>query len=187
MLLTSKPLIALLSSVLLIGCFSTGKVDMLEDPYSDASYIEKYKSYTKEIKVYDNFETKLTATVTHLSPDFLVAFKLRYEAIYDEPASYLTEAGAGTGFFVSAFVPGETDIDLADTHLWTLRLVLDGKKIGPSMIRKLQDKARWSPFFTGTDPWTTEFLIVFDTDETLPEGKTRLTFSNSSVKAEAIW
>jgi len=134
-----------------------------DPPLSDASYAKALKNATRDVSVYDNFETKMLLKATYLSPEFRKAFDTRYENLMGESRFSLGEADQKAGFIVSVFAPEEKKLDLNNQNLWTIIMMHGEQKFFPSVVRHLSEKERWQPFFPHLNRWSREYLILFDT------------------------
>ncbi len=52
--------------------------------------------------------------------------------------------------------------DLTNEQLWTIQLKANDRNHKPVLIRKLDQKARWTPFFPAVHTWSDEYLVLFD-------------------------
>jgi hypothetical protein len=185
----------LLLVVGLTGCVQTmsESVDLNQTPSDDKRYLKAYDQASRDAKVTVNFETRYTLDATYLSPDFRSEFSKRYEQLFDAPQPFLEEASNKVGFFVSLFSPERVGYDLTDELLWTIQLKTTERVHKPIMIKKLDQKARWKPFFPHVHNWSTEYLILFDvpavsiTDQMVGKNLMSLHFANSDAKTKLSW
>ncbi len=179
----------------ILGCVQTlsDNVDLNDGPEDDRSYIKAYDAASRDIKVTDNFETKFHLTATYLSPEFRVAFARRFEALFDAPQPFLEEATNKAGFFVTIFSPTRDGYDLTNDQLWTIQLKTPERTHKPVLVKRLDRKPRWTPFFPAVHQWSEEFLILFDTpsvsiDEKLVnKNNLNLHFANAEAKVHLKW
>lgn len=177
------------------GCVQTisKDVDLNDGPQDDSGYIKAYDLVSRDVKVVDNFETKFHLTATYLSPDFRAAFARRFEKLFDAPQPFLEEATNKAGFFVTIFSPDRDGYDLTNDQLWTIQLKTAERAHKPVLIKKLDKKHRWTPFFPAVHSWSEEFLILFDTpsvslDEKLVnKNNLSLHFANADAKVQLKW
>ena len=185
-----------LISVVLSGCLSSveDEVKINETIVHDDDYHPVYERYTKKMDVIDNFATEQTLTVTYLSDSFIAALSKRYTDIYGVSEPVLADASSKTGFFVSLYSANDKTADLNDSNLWKVILSNTGEQQVPVLIKPLNDKERWSPFFDGVNHWSKEFLVVFDNklvdpnlDEMVQKNDTKLVFSNADAIVTFQW
>ena len=190
-LLISTALIALSFSACVQSMSSD--VDLNEGPEDDRSYIKVYDQVSRDVKVVNNFETKYQITATYLSPDFRTAFARRFEKLFDAPQPFLEEATNKAGFFATIFSPEKDNHDLTNEQLWTIQLKAGGRAHKPILIKKLDNKDRWTPFFPAVHQWSQEYLILFDSpsvsiDEKLVnKNNLSLHFANADAKVQLTW
>lgn len=160
----------------------------------DKKYYDILNRYTRESKVFRNFETVYTVAATYLSPEFRAILAQRYEELYSQPQPVLEEATSKAGFFVTIYGPDKEAVDLTNAHLWSMLLQVKEQTIKPILVKRLSDKERWRPFFGNIHPWSHEFLVLFDTDSITPNDpsmvdKTSLSlvFASADAKVRFAW
>ncbi len=147
----------------------------------DHPYFKIYSDVSRTVDVIHNFESKIQVGITHLTPEFRQAMAERYEHIFHESQASLAEAGNKTGFFVSLYAANRELADLADKQLWNVTLDGGGKqKLNPTAIQRLSPKERWGPFFPSINPWSQDFLVLFDLPPPSGGGKQGVIFTLSS-------
>lgn len=179
----------------LVSCLQTmsDDVDINSLPTDDRSYLKQYDQATRDAKVVINFETRYTVDVTYLSPDFRAEFAKRFERLFSAPQPFLEEASSKAGFFVTFFSPSTKGYDLTDEQLWSLQLQADGKTHKPILIKRLDQKERWTPFFPGVHQWSHEYLVLFDTpaqslnEKMVGKGLMTLSLSNADARTKLVW
>lgn len=183
-----------LVSIFYLGCSHSGSHTSLnQDPVDDAAYIQDYEKATRDQQVIVNFESRYTITATHLSPEFRRAFGERYQRIYETPQPFLEETTTRVGFFVTFFGNDRDANDLTNDQLWSVQLVAGDRRLKPILIKRLDHKARWRPFFLAVNNWTQEFLVLFDLpsmsmDEKLVnKPRLSLNIANADARVRLDW
>ena len=94
---------------------------------------------------------------------------------------------------MSIHSPEDEDMDLNDTHLWTILLKSPSNPMTPVLVKRLRKKKRWIPFFS-VNKWTREYLVLFDTPsisisgmDMVEQRKLNLTFAHSTAKVDFQW
>lgn len=178
------------------GCVTSTEPDVnIQDaPGEDDAYNAALQKATQERKVIKDFETRYQVTATYLSPEFRSAFSQRLARVYVQDRSQLDEAGKNAGFIVSITSPTPDRVDLANPNHWTLLLKTPDGAHKPVLVKKLEDKERWRAFFPAVTPWTSDYLIVFDSGAVDPKSpalveKTgfSLTFANADAQVLLSW
>ncbi len=178
------------------SCTSPGtEIDLHDPPEQDKDYKFIFSDSTKDVEVYDNFETRYRIHATYLSPKFRGAFTERLKKLFTEAIPSFSEAGKKAGFFVTIYAPEDALTDLDNEQLWRIFLQLDNQsKLSPTLVKRLAEKERWRPFFPSVSSWTKEYLIIFDTPSITPnaaelvEKKSfRLTFTNADARVHMNW
>lgn len=178
---------------LLVGCTFSSNVDLQPTFIEDDSYFQTYAKNTRSQKIYDNFENKFSIEATYLSPEFRVAFSERLKRLYLQDNPSLGEANDKAGFFVVIHSPDDEDMNLGDTHLWSILLSSSNPQQSPVLVKRLGQKKRWEPFFN-VNKWTKEYLILFDTpsistgnSDFVEKRLLNLVFAHSTAKVEFSW
>ncbi len=162
-------------------------------PDDDSDYYPVYESFTRNVQIYVDFETRFHLTSTFLSPEFRQAYAKRYQRMFESPQPALQEASDKTGFFVTIFSPAPQTLDLEDEGLWSIILKSPAGESKPVLVRRLDNKDRWEPFFVNVNKWTREYLVLFDapsneTSERLVAKKSiNLVFANADAKVTLQW
>jgi len=183
----------ILMALLLTGCIRNGVVVEKNEPLaSDDEYLHAYHESTRTVKVYADFETKYTMTVTFIDKDFQKALATRIKNLLMEDVPALTEAGGKTAFFVSVFGPEERAMDINDPQLWNMILKVKDKELRPLSIQRLGLKERWLSYFPAINKWTTEYLITFDAPpsggaELVKQNPMELKIANADAKVTLQW
>lgn len=156
----------------------------------DKPYANALRNSTRTADVINNFEMRYKVNVTHLDASFRDAFAKRLQEIYRQQGPAFEEANAKTGFFVSISSPDHTAINLTNEYHWNIFLAVGNEPKKPVLIKRLNDKLRWKPFFDYVDAWSEEYLIVFDDIATTATDKAsdlvvKNTFSLSLANADA--
>lgn len=175
------------------GCVRNGvQIEKNEPIASDDQYMRVYHHSTRTVRIYSDFETKYTMTITNVDKSFQKALADRIKSLMMDDVPALSEAGNKTAFFVSIFGPDERMMDINDPQLWNFILKLKDKELRPLNIQKLGRKERWLAYFPAINKWTSEYLIIFDSpppagvDLVKPE-ETELKFANSDAKVSVLW
>jgi len=184
----------------IIGLFSSScitswgdSVDVHHSPEDDKDYFEAYLKATRDDKIFVNFETRYTMSITYLSPEFRQSFAKRYETLFGTPQPFLDEASSKLGFFISVFSPDDDKYDLKDEQLWHTKMMIGDSAHRPALIKRLSKKERWRPFFSNVHNWSHEYLVLFDTPsvdlsaETLKDRSISLTLSNADARIAQSW
>lgn len=179
--------------ITLTACIRNGvHIEKNEPLLSDDDYMRSYREVTRTVKIYNDFETKYTMTITNLDKNFQKALATRIKSLMMDDVPALSEAGNKTAFFVSAFGPDDRLMDIDDPQLWNFILKQGDKELKPSNIQKLGRKERWLAYFPAINKWTSEYLIIFDApplggaDLVKPE-QIELKFANSDAKVAIVW
>lgn len=186
--------VLIILSVAASSCFQKGEIQLNETLAEDRDYSRIYEEYTKNREVYKDFESKYRLTVTYLAPNFRGAFSKRLKDLFTQEHPSFDEAAQKAGFFISIHSPDEKAIDLNDPHLWTIFTDIDGGRHSPLVIKRIDQKERWQPFFKDISPWSREYLIVFDAASVSPnqpemveKASVSLTFANADAKVTVNW
>jgi hypothetical protein len=179
------------------GCVSSIEpdIDINASVSEDRPYYDALTKATRERTIFKDFETRYIMTATYLSPEFRSAFAARLEQVYKRGEPGFQEATAKAGFFITLNAPGGDDrIDLTNVHHWTVLLETKEGPIRPILIKHIDDKVRWRPFFPGVTNWSSEYLVIFDTpsvDANSPQmvAKTavHLILANADAKVGLVW
>jgi len=177
------------------GCVTSwdDSVAIHHRPEDDKEYFEAYLKATRDDKVFVNFETRYTMSITYLSPDFRQAFAKRFESLFGSPQPFLDDASSKLGFFISVFSPDDDKHDLKDEQLWHTKMMIGETVYRPTLIKRLSKKERWRPFFSNVHNWSYEYLVLFDTPtialsaNTLKERSITLSLSNSDARIAQTW
>jgi len=160
----------------------------------DKQYAKALKEATRSADVINNFEMRYRVKVTRLEPSFRAAFAKRFADVYRQQGPVFEEADAKTGFFVSIMSPEHKAIDLENAYHWNIFLTTKDGDIKPASVKKLNDKLRWTPFFDFVDPWSQEYLLVFDkaageanAPDLVEKNLLSLTFANADAKVSFAW
>jgi hypothetical protein len=188
-----KKIILLVCLISSSGCIRNGVLVEKNEPLaSDDAYLQAYHHTTRSVKVYVDFETKYTMTVTFIDKDFQKALATRIKNLLMEDVPALTEAGGKTAFFISAFGPEDRAMDINDPQLWNMILKVKDKEFRPSNIQRLGLKERWVSYFPAINKWTTEYLITFDAQTTggaelVKQDPLELKIANADAKVTLEW
>ena len=190
------PILLLASLTVFYGCVTSweDEVTVNDSLHADDEYTEVLERYSKNAKVFINFEAKFTVDATMLSSQFRSALATRYERLFKLPQPILSEATDKAGFFISVFSPNVRGYDLEDESTWSMFLDINGKLIKPSVVKRVTHKERWTPFMPGVNQWTKEYLIVFDealpdvsSEELLKKNSIALTIANADAQVRLGW
>jgi hypothetical protein len=170
------------------------EVSLNSDPREDRAYRKVVQRAMQSADVIKNFETRVKIQATYLSPEFRAAFTKRLAEVFQQTQPSFEEAEAKAGFFVSIFSPIEGTIDLANPYHWNIFMKTKDGQLKPAIIKKVNDKVRWGPFFEQINPWTTEYLIVFDTAPVNPNAPelvekipVELVMANADAQVTLSW
>ncbi|MEK6531831.1 MAG: hypothetical protein AABZ23_04985 [Deltaproteobacteria bacterium] len=172
---------------------------------ADEAYIKRLYDWTRSIKVFQDFSTRLYLSATYKTMDFRASYVERYSAAYqaDEEARLKLlekeeeEALKFDDFFVVVYTPEKqwNDLDKKDS-IWRLFLEdASGVKSGPAFITRL---SRASPlereFYPHLDEWSVAYEVRFlkqpraeDGDEPRAIGPVRLKVTGVLGKGELVW
>lgn len=172
---------------------------------ADSGYLAVLEKWTREGKIYENFETTVLINCTYKTQEFRESYATEYIDTFmldSEKGDKLMrgEIEAPNNyheFFLSIHTP---NIDWSDLEkkepIWALYLVNDsGDKASPLEIKKLKDKGpgvkRFYPFFT---EWSAGYTVRFPL--TLPDGRSfitpetkhiKLVLTGTPGKGELVW
>jgi len=146
------------------ACVSTvsDNVELAASPREDKDYAAKLTQATRESDVIKDFETRYSTSATYLSPAFKAAFAKRFEALYHRSDLQFAEAGTKAAFFVTINAADDEAMDISNPKHWTIQLKEKGEAVQPVLVKRLNDKERWRPFFPAINDWSQEYLVVFD-------------------------
>lgn len=186
--------------LLLTSCATQKVTKQAENGYRSA-----LKKWTRDGKVYENFETKLLINATFKSEEFREAYVNVYSKSYmldtEKLSKLMTEEREASKkyyeFFLSVHTPFREWSELEKKEpLWALYLVNDlGETVSPMEIKKLKEKGpgvtRFYPFL---DDWSEGYSVKFplavaDGKELMaPEtGYIKLIMTGPSGRTELIW
>lgn len=172
---------------------------------AENGYRSVLKKWTRDGKVYENFETKLLINATFKSEEFREAYVNVYSKSYmldtEKLSKLMTEEREASKkyheFFLSVHTPFREWSELEKKEpLWALYLVNDlGETVSPMEIKKLKEKGpgvtRFYPFL---DDWSEGYSVKFplavtDGKELMaPEtGYIKLIMTGPSGKTELVW
>ena len=194
---TCAPLLLLAAlTVLATGCVTAMESDVhpATTPNEDHAYTKALTAATRQRTVYKDFETRYTVAATHLGPNFRSAFAARLARVYKMERTQFDEARTKVGFFVSLHMPGDGATDLENPQHWTVTLTSVGTSIRPTLVKKLTDKERWRAFFPAVNPWSVEYLLLFDAPaataksaDLMAQPGLALSFANADGQVELVW
>jgi hypothetical protein len=147
-------------------------VELSSEISDDRDYYKSYQGATRGGDIIKNFGLDYRIHATYLYPEFRTQLAKRLSRLYLQDAGAFTEADSKSGFFVTVFGSERDSTDLSNTNHWTI--LLEGKEASmrPVLVRKITDKKRWRNFFETISPWSTEYLVVFDTAAANPGAAT---------------
>lgn len=134
----------------------------------DEKYYKSYQNATRGGDLIRDFGLEYRIHATYLYPEFRAELARRVKEVYLQDAGAFAEADSKSGFFVSVFGSERDSTDLANTSHWTILLHGKDAPMRPVLVRKITDKQRWKNFFESITPWSTEYLVVFDTPAANP-------------------
>jgi len=135
-------------------------------------YPEELENWTRTVKVFEGFETRLYFSATYKSPSFRESYIDRYVEGYGLGETYRsaliereTEQGAGYNeFFFTAYTPVDEWNDFEKKEsIWRLYLEDDtGARLAPVSITKLDSSdAVLREFFPYFDLWSSAYIVKF--------------------------
>ncbi len=191
--------------VFLLGCAGVKGREVPEE-IGAKDYQKFLSEWTKEAKVYQNFETKLITGVTFKSWEFRQAYVEKYAQIYlleaEKKREMLEEermiSSEVNEFFLSIYAPGrELDDFNKDDSDWKIYLLDDlGNILEPTEIEKVKEKLsllqELYPYIT---PWSSQYKLSFPqnlpgTQEpfiTAETGYIKLVITSPGTRAEMTW
>jgi hypothetical protein len=178
------------------GCVTSVEraVDINSSVDSDDAYYAAYKKYTQDAKVIADFEHRYSVTATVLTPEMRSALAKRYEQMFAVQQTVLDDSSSKSGFFVSVFSPNRQGYDIEDEVHWTILLQTGETPRRPMVVRRLDDKERWKPFFPEVSQWSKEYLIIFDENlpdldsaELVKKNSISLIFANADAQVKLVW
>ena len=134
----------------------------LPSPEEDKAFNSSYETNTRSFEMITNFETKYIVHATLLTANFRKALADRYQKIFNEAQPILEETASKTGFFITIYTSNGDINELGDDRFWNIQLNHGNEWRKADVIRQLQPKERWQPFFKDITPWSKEYLIIFD-------------------------
>jgi hypothetical protein len=191
---TIKTALSLSCALAIIGCTNNASIEMNKTIFEDQDYHKAHAEASRSAEIYRDFESRYRVSATYLSPRFRAAFATRLKDLFTQEFASFDEASKNAGFFVSIESPDENEIDLNDSHLWTILMEIGGSKQKPVLIKRVTQKERWSPFFSAINKWSREYIIVFDSTPVSPNDpdmvdkkSVQLTLANSDAKVSMEW
>lgn len=159
-----RSLMAGLCCLTLTSCVTSLEKGVEEQPTAaqDAAFNTSYEQNTRSFEMITNFETKYIVHATLLTANFRKALADRYQRIFNEAQPVLEETASKTGFFVTIYTANGDVNELGDERFWNIQLKQGNEWRKASIVRQLQPKERWQPFFKDITPWSKEYLIIFD-------------------------
>lgn len=170
-----KRILLALLTILLLSCSSGIKRELqtlgVIPREQSKEYLDAFVKATKQIKYYEQFETRSIIKVTYFSNNFLKAYldeRKKYMKNEDFLAFEDREKSLKTKtikFFTSFYTPDQTYANLdKQKDLWQVYIEKgDGKRLLPTSIKKdTEPYPSLSYFFPTVDPWSTPFIITFN-------------------------
>lgn len=166
---------AFVAAVLLLpGCGAKKEAVKAEAPAkpSKAEYLGLLGKWTKSVKVYDGFDTRLYVSSTYKDRSVREAYIKYYAASYQADERYMKsllereieQSEQYNEFFFSAYTPEErwNDFDMRDS-LWKLFLEdASGSRVVPVSVKKLDRSdpllREMFPYF---DLWSSAYIVKF--------------------------
>lgn len=192
------PVKVTLGAILLATSACVSSIDPgfeLSRPLSDdKDYYASLQGATRGGDLIRDFGLEYRIHATYLYPEFRGQLAKRLQSLYVQEAGAFTEADSKSGFFISVFGSDRDTVDLGNTNHWTI--LLEGKEgsTRPVLVRKITDKVRWRNFFEHVTPWSTEYLVVFDTPAANPGAENmvekphaKLVIANAQGKIAFNW
>ena len=182
--------------LLLTSCVTSvgDGVSVNDTVVQDDEYNAVLERYSKNAKVFVDFEARYTIDATMLATHFRSALASRYERLFKVPQPMLSVASDKAGFFISLFSPEMRGYDLEDETTWSVLLDINGKLVKPSLVKRLPNKERWTPFMPSVNQWSKEYLLVFDeplpdvsNEELLKKNTIALSISNADAQVKLGW
>ncbi|MCX6129876.1 MAG: hypothetical protein NTX25_12555 [Proteobacteria bacterium] len=175
--------------LLLTACLSSPEPEISYplEARDDPAYFTTYEANSKTYEVIHNFEAKYTAHITRVTPEFREALIKRYEHIWNESQTLMTEAGAKTAFFVTLYTANRNMENISDANLWNIQLQAAGKIFKPSSIKNLSPKERWQPFFPQINQWSKDFLLIFELTPEQSGGSLKLLLNSPDGSVRSDW
>ena len=205
-LLSSRLLFHLscLSYVLLL-LFMTSCASHKAVKRADSGYLSVLEKWTREGRVYENFETKVLINATYKTREFRESYAAEYINTFmldgekgDELMKGEMEAPKKHHeFFLSIHTPNKEWSDLEKKEpIWALYLVNDaGETVSPLNIKRVKERGpgvvRFYPYFT---EWSVGYTVKFPLN--LPDGREfitaeakyiKLVLTGTPGKGELVW
>jgi hypothetical protein len=190
---------------LLLGCAGVRGREV-PDEIGAEDYQKLLNEWTKEAKVYQDFETKLISGATFKSWEFRRAYVEKYARIYlleaEQKREKLEEermiSNEENEFFLSIYTPGrELDDFNKDDSDWKIYLLDDrGNILEPTEIEKAKENLsllqELYPYIT---PWSSQYKLIFSqsipgTQEpfiTAETGYIKLIITSPGTRAVMTW
>ncbi len=150
----------------LSGCVTSidSEVENNKTVTEDKEYYQVYKKYAQTSEAFRDFESKYAINTVYLSREFMQAFALRYEYLYKKENIVLTASENKLNFFVSVFSPEKTSRSLHDPKVWSIYVVLNGKRYYAETVKHFSEKDPWRAFFPQIITWSEEYLVTVPID-----------------------
>lgn len=160
------------------------RVVLLPAISEDTNYAEVYRRATRTSRVYHNLDHQFSVRATHLSQDFLSAFRIRHRFLTTGDQDMFANQPQ-TAFMVSLESP--LSADLRDYLTWTVHLQQGDTRHDPLVIKRINNKPKLELFFQNVTPWSQEYLLVFASQEDTPISPIQLVLGNSRAKVQLSW
>lgn len=163
-------------------------------------YKKNLKTWTRSATIYtwENYRAEIKWNVTYLSPEMLQAqshyYASKYELNDNERKKKLKEFHQNNKgdlvFFVSFYAPDRRFADLSqDKGNWELQLEVDGQKLKPKTINKLNKYPTplMQLFYPYIDTWSQTYRIHFDHEKVKAKETMELSIFNPKAKSSLKW
>lgn len=128
----------------------------------DADYRTTVDRFTERFEIINNFKTDNILQVTLLHPKLMRKISARHKQLFQDEKDVLPGASDKFSFVMSLYSRDANTDDLSNKNYWNVQIFHRGQTYEPVLVEELKAKSRWTPFFPHINPWTREFLVVFD-------------------------
>lgn len=151
----------------LAGCVSpggnsSGTVEANPTVEQDVNYRTAVERYTERFEIINTFKTDNIIQVTLLHPKLLRRISARHKSLFQDEKDVFPNTTDKFSFVISLYSRDDNASDLRDKNYWNVQIYHRGTAYEPVLAQELKSKSRWTPFFPHIQPWSREYLVVFD-------------------------
>jgi hypothetical protein len=177
--------------LLLVSCVTNQNtsVTIHKAAHEDEDYQSSLEKKTREVHVYDTFQSEFKVSVTYLDNEFRDSLAKRTNSVLLKERIKDLHIEDRVAFFVVLSTPNRKAQKLDNSKLWTV--AFQGKdsdsKLVASEIKYIREKSQTQLLFTGVDTWSKEFLVIFDKSEESISGDFDLLITNGTAEVKLRW